>query len=71
MKHRFTMKLSWMLPLLLILVAVHGFIFYRIVSHLTLILGVALIIVLLVKHLGLFGGIYAMWRRRSRQQNDG
>ncbi len=70
MKHRFTMGLAWMLPVILILVAAHGFIFYRIASRLTLILGLVLIVVLLVKHLGLFGGIYAMWRRRSRQQND-
>ena len=69
MKHRFTMKLSWMLPVLLILIAAHAFIFYRIASHLTLILAVGLVIVL-VKHLELFGGIYAMWRRRSRQQNN-
>lgn len=70
MKHRFTTNLSWMLPVLLLLVAAHGFIFYRIASHLTLILAVGLVVVLLVKHLGLLGGIYAMWRRRSRQQNE-
>ncbi len=39
MKHRFTMGLAWMLPVILILVAAHGFIFYRIASRLTLILG--------------------------------
>ena len=70
MKHRFTMNLSWMLPVFLLLVAAHGFIFYRIASHLTLLVAVGLIIVLLVKHLGFFGGVYAMWRRRSRQQNE-
>jgi len=59
MKHRFTMKALQRT----------GSVFYRIASHLTLVLGVGLIIILLVKHLGLVGGIYAMWRRRSRQQS--
>lgn len=70
MKHGLAMKRAWLLPVVVILVAAHGFIFYRIASRLTLILAVGLIVVVLVKHLGLLSGIYAVRRRRSRQQTD-
>lgn len=70
MKPGLLIKRAWPLLVLPILVAAHGFIFYRIASRLTLIVAVGLIIVVLVKHLGLLGGLYALWRRRSRQQTD-
>lgn len=70
MKHGLVMKRAWLLPVVVILVAAHGFIFYRIASRLTLILAVGLVVVVLAKHLGLLGGIYAAWRRRSRHPTD-
>lgn len=55
MKHGLVMKRAWLLLVVVILVAAHGFIFYRISSRLTLILAVGLVV--LVKHRGLLGGI--------------
>ncbi len=55
----------WMLPVVAVLLAVHGFILYRIVSRLTFTAIVGVLVLLLIKHLGVFGSIYGMIRRRS------
>jgi len=58
------------LPAIGLLVAAHLFVVYKVSAHLTipagLLAGVA--VVLLVKHLGLFGSIYALYRSRFRRQ---
>jgi hypothetical protein len=53
---------------LVVLIAGHGVILYYVSSHTAIsgsvLLGVAAVIVL--KHLGLFGPLFALFRRRSR-----
>jgi hypothetical protein len=44
---------------------VHGYLLYRIASHVAFAVVAVLVIVLLVKHVGLFGSVYAAIRRRS------
>ena len=60
-------KKNWMYAALVImLIAAHGVMFYHVISRLawSVILGLALLI--LLKHIGLFGPIYAFLKRRSR-----
>jgi len=45
---------------------VHGYLLYRIASHMAFAVVAVLVIVLVVKHVGLFGSVYAAIRRRSR-----
>jgi hypothetical protein len=51
-----------------VLIAGHGFILYYVSSHMALSAAAisTLIIVLVIKHLGLLGPLYALFQRRSR-----
>ena len=50
------------------LLVVHGYVLYRIASHMTFTVVVGIAILLLLKHLGLFGSIYPALRRRFRRE---
>ena len=66
-------KRVWMLPLLVVaLIAGHAILYY-VVSHKVLSAAVAsgVIVLVVVKHLGLLGPLYALLRRRSRQLKSG
>ena len=63
---------AWMLPLaVIILIAGHGIILYYFSSHVALSTAVAsaVIILVLIKHLGLLGSAYALFRRRRARRN--
>jgi hypothetical protein len=47
-----------------ILIAAHGAILYYVSSHATVSIAVAAVILVLIKHLGLFGPLLAWLRRR-------
>ncbi len=69
MTHSFLLKRPWILPVLVaVLIAGHVIVLYRLFSHMagTVVLG--LVLLLLLKHVGVFGPIYAFLRRRSRHQ---
>jgi hypothetical protein len=67
MKHGQMLNRTWMLPVLIaILIAAHAMVFYRAISHTTVTIALGLILLMLLKHVGVFGPIYAFLRRRSR-----
>jgi len=66
MKHADLMKRSWVLPLLGILLVAHGIVFYRVFSHMAGSLVVGLVLLMILKHIWVFGPIYAFFKRRSR-----
>ena len=62
---------AWMLPVaVIILIAGHGIILYYFSSHVALSAAVAsgVIILVVIKHLGLLGPVYALFRRRARRK---
>lgn len=66
MNHRRILKRTWMLPILVVaLIASHGIVFYHFSSRMSLAVLMALIGLVLLKLFGLFGSIYALFRRRS------
>lgn len=65
--HLLARRRVWMLPVLVILLLVgHGVILYYVSSHVTLSAAVlsGAIILLVIKHVGLLGPLYALFRRR-------
>jgi uncharacterized membrane protein HdeD (DUF308 family) len=66
MKHADLLKRPWVLPVLVILLVAHGIVFYHVFSHTTLTLAMGLALLVLLKHVGVFGPIYAFFKRRSR-----
>ncbi len=65
--HLLARKRFWILPLLLVvLIAGHGVILYYVSSHVMLSAAVlsGAIILLVIKHVGLLGPVYALFRRR-------
>ncbi len=52
--------------LLAILIVVHAYFLYRIASHMAFAVVALLLVILLIKHIGLFGSIYAAVRHRTR-----
>jgi len=72
MKHARGLRGGWILlsVVVVILIAVHGIVFYRLSSHIsshiawTILL--ALVLLVLLKHIGLFGTIYGLFKNRSR-----
>jgi hypothetical protein len=66
MKHPRVLNGGWVLVLVGALAGGHGLVLYRLSSHAawTVILG--LILLVLLKHVGLLGPIYAFFKRRSR-----
>jgi membrane protein YdbS with pleckstrin-like domain len=64
--HRFVPKHVWIWAVLLIvLLAGHGLILYYVSSHLKLwaVALVGVVILLVIKHVGLLGPVYALFRR--------
>ncbi|MEO7985823.1 MAG: hypothetical protein ABI766_04765 [Gemmatimonadales bacterium] len=65
--HRLAVKRVWMLPVLVIvLLAGHGVILYYVSSHVMLSAAVlsGAIVLLMIKHVGLLGPLYARFRQR-------
>ena len=61
---------AWMLAVgVIILIAGHGVILYYFASHVTLTAAVVsgAVILLVIKHLGMFGSVYALFRWRARR----
>jgi hypothetical protein len=71
-KFRFIGGHPWVLRIFPLLIAAllvaHGVIPYRLVSRMTFPAILAFIVLLVIKHLGLFGSIYAALRRRVRMK---
>ena len=59
-------KAGWSLLVIAILVAADGIVLYHVASRFTRSVLFGLIVLLVLKHLGLFSSIYAIFRRRSR-----
>jgi hypothetical protein len=67
MRHRPLRARAWMAVGIIILIAGHGIILYYFGSHMALSAVVSGAIVLVViKHLGVLGPVYALLRRRAR-----
>ena len=62
----------WILLLVVVVLAGHGVLLYYGWSHVTLSAAVlsGIIILLLIKHLGLLGPVYALFRRRRSQSGS-
>lgn len=69
MRHRFPKQL-WILSLLVlvVLLAAHGFVFYRMASRLPWVVLVGVLLVALLTHSGILGSLYAVLMRRSRHK---
>lgn len=69
MKHLRLQNRSWIPALVCALIVGHAVVLYRFLSRMTwkVALG-GLLLLLLLKHVGLVGAIYAHFRRRSRCQ---
>ena len=52
--------------LVVILVTAHVIVFYHVASRMTWSVVLALALLILLKHIGIFGPIYAFFKRRSR-----
>lgn len=68
MRH-YCQKRIWVLFLLLAaLVAAHEAFLYRLASHFTWTIALALVLLVLLSHSGILGSIYAAMSRRSRDK---
>jgi membrane protein YdbS with pleckstrin-like domain len=68
--HRFTRGRIWMIAAIaLVLIAGHGVILYTASKHRALSAGVVagILLVIVVKHLGFLGPVFALFRRRWRK----
>ena len=52
--------------LVVILVAAHVIVFYHVASRMTWNVVLALVLLILLRHIGIFGPIYAFFKRRAR-----
>jgi uncharacterized protein (DUF983 family) len=66
MKHDRLLKSSWVLVLVGVLFVGHGMVLYRLSSHLAWTAVLVVIPLVLLKHVGLLGSVYAFFKRRSR-----
>lgn len=58
---------NWMLAALVIsLIAAYAIIFYHVISRMAWSVVLGLVLLILLKHIGLFGPIYAFLKRRAR-----
>ena len=65
--HDRSLKKNWMLAVLVItLIAVHVVMFYHVISRMAWSVVLGLVLLILLKHIGFFGPIYAFLKRRSR-----
>jgi hypothetical protein len=60
------LKNGWVLLLAGLLLAGHAVVLYRVSSHVAWKVGLGLILLVLLKHLGILGPIYGFFKRRSR-----
>jgi hypothetical protein len=60
------LKNGWVLLLAGLLLAAHAIVLYRVSSHVAWTVGLGLILLVLLKHLGILGPIYGFFKRRSR-----
>jgi hypothetical protein len=56
--------------ILIIAIAGHGIVLYRVFSQSTRAVGLALVLLVVVKHAGVFGPIYRVLRRRFRNEGE-
>lgn len=56
--------------LAVVLVAGHGIALYRLSTHMTRAIVLGLVLVVLLKHIGLFGSIHTFLKRRSHVRHD-
>ena len=70
--HRLAFRRNWILPILLVLLAGHGVILYYLSSHVMLSTAVlsGAMILLVIKHVGLLGPLYALLRRARGGDRD-
>lgn len=66
MHQRRLSKAGWGLLVIAVLVAGHGIVLYHVATRFTRSVLLGLIVLLVLKHLGLFSSIYGVFRRRSR-----
>lgn len=66
MKHTTGLKGAGLVLAVVILIAVHGIVLYRISSHITWTILAALVLLVLLKHVGFFGPVFALFKRRFR-----
>jgi hypothetical protein len=67
-RHGF-LKRIWLAPLFIAaLAAAHAFVFYRVWSHVVWITASALVVLVLLTHLGVVGSIYAIFTRPPRRK---
>ncbi len=64
-RHRLLTRTSLAVVVTAVLV-VHGYLLYRIASHVTFAVGAALVVIVLLKHIGLLGWLKTVVRRRIR-----
>jgi len=70
MKHNLVLKRIWLLPILIVvLVATHGTAVYEVLSRKTWMIGLGLIVLVLLIHIGGFGFVYRTFRRRFRRKS--
>lgn len=60
------MPKAWLILVVGILVATHAFLLYRISSNLAWSVLLGLVVLVILKHVGLLGSLYAVLKRRSR-----
>ena len=66
MRHTTGLKSAGLILAVVILIAGHGIVLYRISSHITWTIAVALILLVLLKHVGFLGPVFALFKRRFR-----
>jgi hypothetical protein len=70
-RHRFTRGRIWLIAVIaLVLIAGHGFILYTASKHLALSAGLVggVAVLIIVKHLGFLGPVFALFRRLPRKR---
>jgi hypothetical protein len=68
MKHPRILKYGSVALLVGVLVVGHGIVFYRLSSHMARAVVLGLILLVLLKHVGLLGPFYALFKRRSQNR---
>lgn len=66
MNHGRLQKNRIFVALVIILIAAHGVVFYHVISRMTWSIVLVLVLLILLKHIGCFGPIYAFLKRRVR-----
>lgn len=70
MNHAWPFVRVWLLPLSVgVLIAAHGFAIYGLFSRVPWTIGLAVVTLALLKHMGVFGSIYGFLRRRFRHKS--